>query len=211
MTLSIAIANRRFDGFRVNSQTLHAVSLSHRGGLGLIPGLVEVRFGVCCEKRTVQAGWVARTAFLLTLLGALLIGTSVFSSCGDLYSEIAPEQKQVRSMVIDPDNGRQGQVLVDSRVTISVPGQQNYVSGFDFGEGIELIRYNASESELCPEAGRVVDNGEFGYWYTICVTLELRDDATTGERTISIDVESDTIPVIARESFFVLPLLEPMP
>lgn len=149
--------------------------------------------------------WVTEqknNGIILILLPALIW----FFSCGGLYRQIAPEQKQKRTMLLTPDNSRQGKI-VEVVLQISVPGETNYISSFGFGKGIEVLRYISTDASECTDAGTKPNPETDDYTYTVCLLLEVLDDAPTGERAVTIDVESNSVAILAKASFFVLPAL----
>jgi hypothetical protein len=138
------------------------------------------------------------------------LAAGLLLACGDAYSTHVPSQKVVTEMILLPDNSRVGQ-LVELHLVVFTPSESNYITNYDFGPDIDVLEFDTGAGEGCAE---VVLDGitvpqlfEVTHAFPVCMTVQAQADATTGERLISIDLESSGIPLTATRTYYVLPSL----
>ena len=142
--------------------------------------------------------------------GALLIAFVVLTltSCGDAYSTHIPAQKRVVHMFLSKEAmlvGQQEEVIA----YVFTPSDTHYVIAQpDFGPGI-IVEFDSGAGKGCAQADIndvIVPNiWEPTFVFPICLTLIPQHGAALGPRTVSIEVDSGGILIVAQHpSFFVV-------
>jgi hypothetical protein len=151
-----------------------------------------------------RPGGASRLKGLVLVCGLVCCGTA----CGDAYSTHLPRQKTSSQIILLPDNLRVGDTL-DLHAVILTPTDTNYISGYEFGPGLDVLNFDTGAGKGCQdvvtEGLEVPDLFHPTYLFPVCLTLVAQAGAPLGQRTVSMDVESNGTPVVARGHFYVLP------
>lgn len=143
----------------------------------------------------------------LLLLPLLSVGVClVCATCGDAYSTQVPTQMLTTSMYTSTDYARLGDDL-DLDVVIYAPESSNFVTGYEFGDGIDVYQIVSGPRPDCdPDTSGITVPTHFEQvtLFPVCISAIVDPDATIGMRTFSIQIQSNGTPVIAREVLFVL-------
>ena len=130
------------------------------------------------------------------------------AGCGDAYSTHVPAQKRVVHMFLDKEA-----MLVDQQeevvAYVFTPSETHYVIAQpDFGPGI-IVEFDSGAGKGCAQADAgdvIVPNiWEPTHVFPICLTLIPQHGAALGPRTVSIEVDSGGMLIVAQHpSFFVV-------
>jgi hypothetical protein len=139
------------------------------------------------------------------LVALVLVAAGGLLACGDAFSTHLPAQKTSAVMVLLPDNARVGET-VDVHAVIFTPHAVNYVTRYDLGSGVDLLYFDTGGGLGCAEVDvQGLQAPPPLHLFTLCLTVALRTTAGLGERSVSLEVQSDGTAVVARASFWVLP------